>query len=283
MSEQPTVGPRDIPDPIKRAVRQRCGFGCVLCGLPLYEYDHILGWANVHRHAAEEIFLLCDMHHRERTNGLLPDDDVIEANRVPFNLRSGVSRPYDLHYSGTECVAAIADNVFTVRDQGYGTVLAPIIIDNVAPVVFNLTDGHLLLSVALFDQFNRRTLSIDKNQLIYTVDHWDIEFMGRTLIIRAGHGDVFIDMTFDPPNIVRFNRGRILYNGVEILLAKDYAWLSNAQAIISGNYFEGSFGVVIGTQDLPAPGALRISNVNRYLGKTPRAGHMAARRAIVAG
>jgi hypothetical protein len=147
--------------------------------------------------------------------------------------------------------------------------------------VFNLTDGHLLLSVALFDQFNRRTLSIDKNQLIYTVDHWDIEFMGRTLIIRAGHGDVFIDMTFDPPNIVRFNRGRILYNGVEILLAKDYAWLSNAQAIISGNYFEGSFGVVIGTQDLPAPGALRISNVNRYLGKTPRAGHMAARRAIV--
>lgn len=23
---------RDIPDPIKRDVRQRCGFGCVICG-----------------------------------------------------------------------------------------------------------------------------------------------------------------------------------------------------------------------------------------------------------
>ena len=267
MSEQPTVGPRDIPDPIKRTVRQRCGFGCVLCGLPLYEYDHFLGWANVHRRVAEEIFLLCDKHHRERTNGLLPDDDVVAANRDPFNLRSGVSRPYDLHYSGTECVAVIADNVFTVRDQGYGTVLVPIIIDGIAPVVFSLAEGHLLLSVALFDQVNRSVLRIDQNQLIYTVDHWDIEFVGRTLIIRAGHGDVFIDMAFDPPNRVRFNRGRILYNGVEILLSEDYAWLSNNQSIISGSHFVGSFGIVIGTQDPPVPCAMRISNVNRYLGR----------------
>jgi hypothetical protein len=129
MSEQPTVGSRDIPDPIKRAVRQRCGFGCVLCGLPLYEYDHILGWANVHRHVVEEIFLLCDKHHKERTNKLLPDSDVIAASKDPFNLRSGVSPPYDLHYSGTECVAVFGDNIFTVKDQGYGTVLVPIIID----------------------------------------------------------------------------------------------------------------------------------------------------------
>ncbi len=34
-----------IPLPIQREVRQRCGFGCVICGLPLYDYDHIIGWA----------------------------------------------------------------------------------------------------------------------------------------------------------------------------------------------------------------------------------------------
>jgi hypothetical protein len=31
-----------IPLPVKRLVRQQCAFGCVLCGLPLYEYDHIV-------------------------------------------------------------------------------------------------------------------------------------------------------------------------------------------------------------------------------------------------
>src|ERR1022692_5207625 len=151
MTEPPAVGPRDIPDPIKRTVRQRCGFGCVLCGIPLYEYDHLLGWANVHRHVAEEITLLCDRHHRERTNGLLPDADVAAANADPFNLRAGVTPAYDLHYSGTECVVALGDNTFTVKDQGRDTVLVPVIIDGLAPIVFSMVDGHLLLTVTLFD------------------------------------------------------------------------------------------------------------------------------------
>ena len=96
------ISSRDIPLPMQREIRQRCGFGCVLCGLPLYEYEHLLGWANVKRHVAEEITLLCDQHHREKTAGLLPIEKVREANKMPHNLREGVSKPYDLHYSGVE-------------------------------------------------------------------------------------------------------------------------------------------------------------------------------------
>src|SRR5207248_2332597 len=32
---------------MKREIRQRCGFGCVLCGRPLYTYEHMEGWARV--------------------------------------------------------------------------------------------------------------------------------------------------------------------------------------------------------------------------------------------
>ena len=70
---------RNIPLPVQREVRRRCGFGCVICGLPLYEYDHLLCWAVVQRHVAEEITLLCDQHHREKTSGLLPNDAVHSA------------------------------------------------------------------------------------------------------------------------------------------------------------------------------------------------------------
>jgi len=57
-----------IPDPVKRTIRQRCGFGCVICGLPIYEYDHIFGYKNETGHIVEEITLLCDHHHKLKTN-----------------------------------------------------------------------------------------------------------------------------------------------------------------------------------------------------------------------
>jgi hypothetical protein len=97
MSAGQTPARPPIGAEMEKEVRRRCGFGCVMCGLPLYEYDHILGWSNVQRHVAEEITLLCEMHHREKTNGLLPLDHVVAANREPFNLRRAVSRPHDLH------------------------------------------------------------------------------------------------------------------------------------------------------------------------------------------
>lgn len=45
---------RSIPAQIKHSVRQRCGFGCVICGSPIYEYDHMLGFAEVDRHVASK-------------------------------------------------------------------------------------------------------------------------------------------------------------------------------------------------------------------------------------
>ncbi|WP_198036130.1 hypothetical protein [Salegentibacter sp. T436] len=77
MSKQDKPNSRNIPLPIQREVRQRCGFGCVICGLPLYEYEHMEEWAKVKRHDAEEITLLCDRHHREKTAGLLPKAVII--------------------------------------------------------------------------------------------------------------------------------------------------------------------------------------------------------------
>ena len=74
-----------IPQELKREIRQRCGFGCVICGMPLYEYEHMLEWAEVQRHVAGEITLLCRQHHGEKTNGLLPKEVVVASNQNPYN------------------------------------------------------------------------------------------------------------------------------------------------------------------------------------------------------
>ena len=32
---------REIPADVKRAVRQACGYGCVICGSAIIEYEHV--------------------------------------------------------------------------------------------------------------------------------------------------------------------------------------------------------------------------------------------------
>ncbi len=201
---------RNIPFPIKRKIRQRCGFGCVICGLPLYEYEHLLGFAKVKRHVEKEITLLCDQHHREKTSGLLPIDVVLEANEHPYNLRNGVSKPYDLHFSGISCNVILGNNLFYSRYMGYGTVMVPVSVDNISLIQFTLGDKHLLLTMNIFDESNKPILQIDENQLVYSTSPWDIEFVGRNLIIREAKSNILIDFSFEAPNKIRINRGRLL-------------------------------------------------------------------------
>lgn len=250
---------------MQREVRQRCGFGCVICGLPLYEYDHLVGWANVQRHAAEEITLLCDMHHRERTNGLLTDEQVRAANASPYNLLQGVSRPYDLHFEGSECEAVIGSNRFTTRDAGYGTLMLPISVDGWPLLGFILTDGHLLLNVNLFDEFNNLALRINNNELVYRPEPWDIQFLGRNLIIREAHRKLLIDILFEVPNRIVIKRGRFLCNGVEILVRPDHVLITNNAMLISGCRAQNcSGGLVVGPHKQELGGMMRIESVPRY-------------------
>lgn len=257
---------RNIPLAIQREVRQRCGFGCVICGLPLFDYDHLLGWANVHRHRADEITLLCDMHHREKGAGFLTSEAVEAANRDPHNLRTGVSKPYDLHYSGSECEIAIGGNTFSARDMGYGTVLIPVSIDQTALIGFILGDGHLLLTLNLFDEYNDLILRIRNNHLFYSVSPWDIRLVGRNLVIREAERRILVDMTFEPPNRIIINRGRLLHNGVQILIHPDRVVIANDGGKLSRNVFRNApVGIVIGPHEGPPVGMIRLPRVNRYV------------------
>jgi trigger factor len=270
MAEAPSS--RNVPLPIQRAVRQRCGFGCVVCGMPLYEYEHLLGWANVHRHVAAEITLLCDQHHRERTSGLLPIEAVHQADADPHNLREGVSKPYSLYYEGESCEVLIGNSSFTTRDEGYGTLMVPISVDSTPLIGFILADGHLLLNLNLFDESNNCIMRIVNNQLSYSSDPWDIQLVGRNLKVRAGHRRLLVDMTFDPPNRVRLNQGRLLRNGVEILVRPGYVLITNNCMLVSGmTAVNCAYGLKIGPHLDDLGAAMAIESIPRYLGDTKAA------------
>lgn len=258
---------RNIPLPIQREVRQRCGFGCVICGMPLYEYEHMEEWAIVKRHVADEITLLCDQHHREKTSGLLPVETVRDANESPHNLKDGVSKPYDLHFSGKEACIEIGGNSFTCSDQGYGTAMVPISVDGAPLIGLILADGHLLLNLVIFDECNNPVLHIKNNQLYYSLEPWDIQLVGKRLTVREAHRKILIEIEFQPPGKVTINRGRFLRNGVEILVRPTNILLTNNAMLLSGCQAHGCYGgLIIGHHENPIGGFMRLDDVPRYLG-----------------
>lgn len=224
-------------------------------------------WAQVKRHVAEEITLLCDQHHREKTGGLLPKQVVREANANPFNLRDGISKPYTLHFSGTHAEIVVGSNSFTCQDQGYGTIMIPVSVDGTPLIGLILADGHLLLNLVVFDEFNQPVLHIKNNQLFYSVSPWDIQLVGTTLTVREAHRQILIEIEFCPPNRVVINRGRLLRNGVEMLIRPTNILITNSSTVISNcRAHNCQGGLIIGHHDRPLSGFMALGGVPRYLG-----------------
>lgn len=240
--------------------------------MPLYEYEHMAEWAEVKRHVADEITLLCDQHHREKTGGLLPKEVVSQANENPYNLREGVSKPYNLHFSGKEAKVEIGGNSFTCQDQGYGTAMVPISVDGTPLIGLILADGHLLLNIVIFDEFNSPVLHIKNNQLYYSTSPWDIQLVGTTLTIREAHRKILLEIEFYPPNKVVVNRGRFLKNGVEILVRPSNVLITNNSTLLSGCHAHNCYGgLIIGHHDKPIGGFMALGGVPRYLGNRKEA------------
>jgi hypothetical protein len=256
---------RDIPAPIAREIRQRCGFGCVICGLPLYEYEHLLGFTNAGSHIADEITLLCDLHHREKTAGLLPLSKVEEANKNPYNLKAGVKTPNNLHYCGNECEFIVGNNSFSMIADSDGTVVVPISVDDTQLLGFTLEKGHFLLNLSVFDEYNRQVLEIKDNQLFYSLIPWDIELVGRNLIVRAAEREILLDVTFETPNRVEIRRGRFLRNGVEVLVKPNGIEVVNNGMKYSGSTARNrSGGILIGPHTRPINSLIAMPEVSRY-------------------
>lgn len=255
-----------IPDPLKREVRQRCGFGCVICGLPLYTYEHILGYANVRRHVADELTLLCDQHQRESTNKLLPREYIIQANKDPYNQRKGISAPYTLHYNGPDCIVDIGSNVFSFRDEGYGTEFVALAIDDDFLISFRLDNGHWLLNLNAFDKNDDLILQIIDNELTYSIIPWDIELVGHDLIIREAQQKILVDLLFEPPSRIKIQRGHLLHNGIEIEIKRDYLEvMNNGNKLIGCGTHGCTHAFLLGNMVKPSSWGFHMAVRQRYV------------------
>lgn len=256
-----------IPVEIKREVRQRCGFGCVVCGIPLYEYeyDHMIEWSDVHRHVAEEITLLCNLHHGEKTRGLLPKDAVVEANKKPYNKRSGISTNYLLHYSGANVYITIGGSRFEYENLVEGSVFVPLLVDGIPMIAFKLEQGKLFLNFIAFNEFNKPIIQIRDNELVHDTQQWDIEWVAQNLTIKQSKGEILLQLVFRPPNGISISKGRILRNGLELLVGDGYIFnTNNAIFLGSASTHNSTVGFSIGYPLPDTPAGFVFDRISRY-------------------
>lgn len=250
-----------IPQPMQRAVRQRCSFGCVICGHPLYEYHHMAPYAEVQKHEEDNLTLLCDSHHREATVGLLTSEQVAAANASPYNVTQGVSAPFALNFSGTEFQVEIGSNHLvggTPHPEG-GFAFIPISVDDNDILWFRVDEnGRIFFNMEILDECNLPLLVINENALMYKTDIWDILFQGTKLTIRQAARNIFLEIEFCPPNGIRILRGRLLCNGVEILVRKTHILIVNAgQMFRDCTLGGGAIGLQLGRNQRGYRGILR--------------------------
>ena len=192
---------RDIPSEIRKRVRRRCGFGCVICGNAIVTYEHFdPPFRDATAHRAEGITLLCGSHQLESSKGLLSLDSIASANAKPqcrergyasHVLDLGNQRP-QLFIGGsdvTNCGSGIAFNdswLFRVREP-------------------EPHSRRWRLSARFFSSTGQVACEIRNNELIIPATDFEIEQSARTLLVRRDR-EIVVELELLPPAVLALNR-----------------------------------------------------------------------------
>jgi hypothetical protein len=178
----------DIPEPIKRQLRQEAGFGCCVCGNPVFQYHHIHPRGSVSSHDPAQMLVLCPNHHHEATIGALTEDEQRRWRGHPENMARGY-----------------VDGLLKVTSRGVAVHVGTN--DFVGPGFKFVVDGEPLLALDA-DESGRLQLSLDlydsSDSLLATIHRnewsagdplpWDIEFSHRRLQLRRKRSELTLSI-----------------------------------------------------------------------------------------
>lgn len=254
---------------MKRSVRKRCGFGCVICGDPLITYEHILDWAKVKKHEEHNLTLLCFKHQAESTKKLLSKETIKEKNKNPYNIHKRKSKPHPLNFYGQSFkIRAGETDYVVIGGHNEQTKLSAIVIDGKEILGFKIIDEHILISLILFDKNNVKLLEIKESELLFMLEEnlWDLEFIGNHLTLRNAPRKIQIFLRFDIPDTLVIERGIFYYNGIKVEFQKHQVIIGNQQGVLQAKEFGVSNnGVIMNLGDVRrVSSVLSFKHLDRY-------------------
>lgn len=202
-----------LTEPIKRIVRQRCGFGCVICGSAFIEYDHFEPeFADALVHDPAHIILLCPHHHALKTKApvWLNADEIRAASESPAALKEGYSEfaapRIRIHptvvFGELTCIRAKSIlsvdgfNVFSIRDP-------------------EVDGGPYRVNAFLSNSLGTEMIEIVDNEVRASTKNWDMTLQGATLKIWEASRQAALVLRFESDRIV-VERLAMVFRGLEI-------------------------------------------------------------------
>jgi hypothetical protein len=201
---------RDIPEPVRREVRQRSGFGCVICGAAIIQYHHFAPcYVDARTHSAEGITALCPSCHTKVTSGRVSASALLAAVRSPSSLRTGYS------HDGLEIFEP------TVILGGLTFKCVPIIIEVAGRALLGFeppeSKGAPIRLNALFcDQRGKPIAEIVANEWRAHAHNWDVETVGLSTTIRGDYRNVSLVFRVEPPSKIVVARIHMHYRGLSL-------------------------------------------------------------------
>jgi hypothetical protein len=187
---------RYIPPNVKREVRKRCGFGCVVCGVSIIEYEHIdPPFAEAKEHDPDKIALLCPQHHSKVTRQFLSKQTVKKALEDPFCKKSGYANEmFDIGQTHPKIIFA-----------GQTLTNCQIPIEVKGMPLFEIKEpeeigGPFRLSGCFYNSCGQLSLQIIDNEWRTYETNWDVEATGGKIIIRDAPQHISLKMVTTPPD-----------------------------------------------------------------------------------
>lgn len=165
---------RTIPTSIKFQVRKNSGFGCVICGVGIIEYEHVYPeFKDCLEHNPNNITLLCPTCHSKKTRGFLSTESIRKAMNNP--------KPKQLGFSME--VLDMGDKSPTVYFAGsvMKNCNIPVMISNVPVIQISQSSSKAepyLLSARFHDSKGKLSLQIINNEWFSYTNNWDLEVTG---------------------------------------------------------------------------------------------------------
>ncbi|RZK52310.1 MAG: HNH endonuclease [Pedobacter sp.] len=214
---------RDIPSAVKREIRQNSGFGCVICGLGIWEYEHIdPEFTECTVHDPEKMTLLCPQCHSKKTKGFIDKGTILAAMKNPKAMQKGFSNEF-FTLGNNQPVIFFGSNSF----QDCDILLR---VDNINIIqVFQpeLPGGPFRFSGVFFDKNGKKTLEIDMNEWKAYSDNWDVDITGSLITIREKIGKISLSIKAMPPNSILIERLDMTINSHNIICEKGILKINN--------------------------------------------------------
>lgn len=180
---------RNIPEDIKREVRRRCGFGCVVCGVGIIEYEHVEPeFKDCIEHDSNNIVLLCPSCHSRVTRKFWNKDAIKLASKNPKCLQTGFTGDI---FTFTKWPSIVLGGAWI------SGVAVPISIKGNPLFIFEPPEDEgqpFRVSAFFLDNTGSQTLRILRNEWVASSENWDLEYVGGRLRIYESKKTIKLDL-----------------------------------------------------------------------------------------